>query len=137
MRGPGAISKFAIRIPSNAVAMVLCVAALSGCKQPPESRYSRGSTAAERGLATIERVGCASCHEIPGIAWPKGALGPSLKGFDDDGLIAGELPNTAENLAAFIRNAPAVKPGSTMPAMPVSEEEARDMAAYLYGLDDV
>ncbi len=93
--------------------------------------------ASERGLAAMERVGCASCHEIPGIAWPQGALGPSLVGFDDRGLIAGQLPNSAENLAAFIRDARAVKPGSTMPAMPVSEEEARDMAAYLYGLDDV
>ena len=39
---------------------------------------------------------------------------------------------TAETLAAYIRNAPALVPNSAMPAMPVSEAEARDVAAYLY-----
>ncbi|MFC4254754.1 hypothetical protein ACFOWT_04950 [Croceibacterium xixiisoli] len=53
--------------------------------------------------------------------------------FNDTGLIAGYLPNTPVNLAAFIRNAPATKPGSTMPAMPVTVSEAVDMAAYLQG----
>ena len=35
-------------------------------------------------------------------------------------------------LAAFVRNAPETLPGSTMPAMPLSPAEARDVAAYLY-----
>lgn len=84
----------------------------------------------------MERVGCAACHEIPGIDWPRGRTGPSLVGFDDVGQIAGALPNTPKNLAAFVRNAPETKPGSPMPAMPLSEEEARDVVAYLYGIDD-
>ncbi len=29
-------------------------------------------------------------------------------------------------------NAPVADPGSAMPPMPISEEEARDIAAYLY-----
>ena len=37
-----------------------------------------------------------------------------------------------EVLAAYIRDAPALVPGSGMPAMPVTEAEARDVAAYLY-----
>ena len=114
-------------------AILLCLAA---CKEPPGPRYVPDAEDMERGLAAIERTGCAACHEIPGIDWPEGRLGPSLRGFDDIGLIAGAVPNTPENLAAFVRNAPAVKPGSTMPAMPLSEEESRDVAAYLYGLDD-
>lgn len=88
---------------------------------------------AERGKEAIERAGCAACHRIPGVRWPKGAVGPSLEGFADQGLIAGRVPNRPDLLAAFIRNAPAVLPGTTMPAMPLSEEEARDVAAYLYG----
>jgi cytochrome c1 len=89
-----------------------------------------------RGKVAIERVGCAACHEIPGVDWPKGRTGPSLKGFDDVGVIAGALPNTPSNLAAFVRNAPQAKPGSTMPAMPLTDSEARDVAAYLLGVDD-
>ncbi|MGV3555866.1 MAG: c-type cytochrome [Croceibacterium sp.] len=121
---------------AEAIAMLACLGALAACKQPPEARYVPDSRAMERGLAAIERVGCAACHEIPGLDWPQGRNGPSLAGFDDVGAIAGALPNTAENLAAFVRNAPAAKPGSTMPAMPLSEEEARDVAAYLYGMSD-
>jgi cytochrome c551/c552 len=110
--------------------------ALAGCKEVPGPRYVRSGADAERGLALIKETGCAACHEIPGIDWPRGRLGPSLAGFDDIGLIAGALPNTPANLAHFVRNAPEAKPGSTMPAMPLSPAEASDVAAYLYGLDD-
>lgn len=110
--------------------------ALSSCKQPPSSRYAPEPDVRESGLAAIEPVGCGACHEIPGLEWPRGRAGPSLAQFDDYGLIAGAIPNTPENLAAFVRNAPAVKPGSTMPAMPLTPSEARDVAAYLYGIDD-
>lgn len=116
-------------------AIALC-AGLDACKAPPETRYVSDPADALRGLEAIERVGCAACHEIPGVGWPMGKTGPSLQGFDDFGPIAGQLPNTPANLAAFVRNAPQVKPGSTMPAMPLSETEARDVAAYLHGLDD-
>lgn len=109
--------------------------ALSACKDPVQTRYEPGDAAKSRGLAAIEKVGCGSCHEIPGVKWPTGRLGPSLKGFDDVGLIAGQLPNQPDVLAAFIRNAPVAKPGSTMPPMPVTDAEAQDIASYLYGLD--
>ena len=92
-----------------------------------------GASAAH-GLEIIERVGCGSCHTIPGLAWPEGRVGPSLEGFADRGLIAGQLPNRPDVLAAFVRNAPALLPGTTMPAMPLSEGESRDVAAYLYSL---
>ena len=116
--------------------MLAAAALLSACKAPPEPRYQPETITKEHGLAAIERAGCGACHEIPGIEWPKGGLGPSLRGFDDVGLIAGAVPNTADNLSAFVRNAPAVKPGSTMPPIPLSEQEARAIAAYLYSLDD-
>lgn len=85
-----------------------------------------------RGLAAMERVGCGACHVIPGLRWPQGASGPSLEGFAAQGLIAGRLPNRPDMLAAFVRDAPATVPGTTMPAMPLSAQEARDVAAYLY-----
>jgi cytochrome c1 len=121
---------------TETIALLAFLGALAACKQPPETRQVPDAAAMERGLAAIERAGCAACHEIPGLDWPRGRTGPSLAGFDDVGPIAGALPNTPDNLAAFVRNAPAAKPGSTMPAMPLSEDEARDVAAYLYGMSD-
>ena len=124
------------RTVENLLPILLATALLAGCKDPVGSRHEPVAEARERGLAAMRKAGCGSCHEIAGLEWPAGRLGPSLLGFDDVGLIAGELPNRPEILAAFIRNAPAVKSGSTMPPMPVTATEARDIAAYLYGGDD-
>lgn len=89
---------------------------------------------AAKGLEAIERVGCGACHAIPGLTWPEGTVGPSLAGFAGRGLIAGRLPNQPDLLAAFVRDAPALVPDTAMPAMPLTEEESRDVAAYLYTL---
>lgn len=118
------------------VASAMVLSLLSACKDPVGSRYEPDDAVKERGLLAINEAGCAACHEIPGVAWPKGRLGPSLEGFDDVGMIAGQLPNRPDLLAAFIRNAPSVKRGTTMPAMPITQRESVDIAAYLYGLDD-
>ncbi|HEX6217998.1 MAG TPA: c-type cytochrome, partial [Sphingomicrobium sp.] len=108
----------------------------TGCKPPPAEQQSMPLADAARGKDVIERVGCASCHTISGVDWPKGRAAPHLRGFAQRSLIAGRVPNRPETLAAFIRNAPAVAPGTTMPAMPLSEQESKDVAAYLYELGD-
>ena len=106
--------------------------ALAACKPPPDDRQSMPLGDAAQGLSAIKQAGCGSCHTIPGLRWPQGAVGPALNGLAERALIAGKLPNRPDVLAAYIRNAPALVPGSAMPAMPVSEGEARDIAAYLY-----
>lgn len=84
----------------------------------------------------MRRVGCAACHEIPGIDWPQGLSGPSLKGFGASPMIGGTLPNQPKLLTAWLIDAPSLAPGSGMPPMPINETEARDIAAYLYSLDE-
>lgn len=90
---------------------------------------------AARGRIAAERAGCGACHTIPGV-WPRGTVGPPLDTFARQTLIAGRLPNRPDVLAGFVRDAPQWLPGSAMPAMPLTEEEARDVAAYLYTLGD-
>lgn len=104
------------------------------CEQPPQRQHFMPQASAERGRAIIARVGCASCHSIPGIDWPQGRLGPPLDEFATRTLIAGRVPNRAGELSAFVQNAPAIVPGTGMPAMPLTAEESRDVAAYLYTL---
>lgn len=104
----------------------------AACKPPPDERQFMPVANAARGKAAIEQVGCGSCHTIPGVDWPQGKVGPRLAGLAERALIAGQLPNRPDALAAYIRNAPALVPGTAMPAMPVSKEQARDIAAYLY-----
>ena len=94
----------------------------SACKPPPEERQMMPLASAERGKQAIERVGCASCHTIEGMS--------------GRALIAGRLSNRPEVLARFVRNAPALVPDTVMPAMPLTEQESRDVAAYLYEISD-
>lgn len=88
------------------------------------------------GRRLIERRGCAACHKIPGVAWPEGRTGGALAGVGARPMIAGRLPNQPEVMAAFVRDAPSLLPDTGMPAMPMTQAEARDVAAYLYTLDE-
>jgi cytochrome c1 len=49
-------------------------------------------------------------------------------------MIAGELPNTPENLVRWLRNPPGVEPGTAMPNLGLSQTQAQDIAAYLDSL---
>ncbi|MBA4000525.1 c-type cytochrome [Brevundimonas sp.] len=110
----------------------LALAACSGAVDSPARSVPSGDP--EHGLEVMSRVGCGSCHAIPGIDWPEGRVGPSLDGLGRRALIGSGLPNRPETLIPYLVDAPSVDEGSPMPPMPISEEEARDIAAYLYGL---
>lgn len=115
--------------PAVVVPLLLLAAA---CQPPPDERHSMPMADAANGKAVIARAGCGSCHTIAGVRWPQGKVGPRLDGLAGRALIAGKLPNRPDVLAEFIRNAPALVPGSGMPAMPITRSEARDIAAFLY-----
>ncbi|SMF61212.1 c-type cytochrome [Allosphingosinicella indica] len=120
-------------VPAVSFVLVLMLF-LAACKPPPDAGTEMTGADPARGLAAIERAGCAACHSIPGIRWPAGRVAPTLEAFGNRTLIAGRLPNRPDLLAAFVRDAPSTLPGTTMPAMPLGETEARDVAAYLYSL---
>jgi cytochrome c1 len=71
---------------------------------------------------------------IPGIHAANGLVGPPLYFFSRRTMIAGELPNTPDNLVRWIMNPPSVEPGTAMPDLGLSDQQARDAAAYLYTL---
>lgn len=120
---------------SLALVALAAIGLTVGCKPPPAGNQFMPLASAERGRQAIKRAGCGSCHTIAGIDWPQGRAAPELGGFARRALIAGQLPNSPDRLAAFVRNAPAVAPGTTMPAMPLSQQDARDVAAYLYEIE--
>lgn len=49
-------------------------------------------------------------------------------------MIAGELPNSPDNLVRWIKNPKSVEPNTDMPDLGLTDEEARDVTAYLYTL---
>lgn len=86
-----------------------------------------------RGRELIEAYGCVTCHEVPGTRGLGGQVGPPLTDIDERALIAGRLPNTPENLVAWVMDPQAFAPGSGMPDMGVTLPDALDIAAYLHG----
>jgi mono/diheme cytochrome c family protein len=85
----------------------------------------------ERGRAAIQQYACATCHLIPGVVGANAPVGPPLDGLGARTMLAGRLPNGPENLERWLRGPQAVKPGSAMPDLGVTERDARDIAAYL------
>lgn len=109
---------------------------LAACADKTDTPRQIAGADPGRGLAVMERVGCAACHVIPGVDWPRGRAGPSLEGFGASPMIGGRLPNQPDVLIAWLIDAPSLAPATAMPPMPLSRTEARDVAAYLYTLDD-
>jgi len=118
------------------LAILLVSAACSGERNERlgeiERRVPGGDPAVGRSLAAY--WGCGSCHRIPGVSGALSLTAPPLDGFERRQYIAGALVNNAENLVAWIVNPQAIEPGTAMPNLGMSEEEARHIAAYLYTL---
>ena len=87
-----------------------------------------------RGQQLITEYGCTSCHAIPGIKGPKGAVGPPLTAIGSRTIIAGKVQNTPQNMSAWLQNPQAFDPGNAMPNLNVKPEDARDITAYLFTL---
>ncbi|MEH6699396.1 MAG: c-type cytochrome [Brevundimonas sp.] len=113
---------------------LVVLASLSACGTDVAEQHPMPAGSPEAGLEVIRATGCAACHVVPGVEWPMGRTGPSLEGFAARPLIAGSLSNDPDTLTAFVRNAPALSPESAMPPMPLTDTQARDVAAYLYTL---
>ena len=74
---------------------------------------------------------CVKCHNVTGTG-ANAKLGPDLTHFRSrPTLAAGLLLNTRGNVAGWILNAPAIKPGTQMPANQISAVDLQDLLAYL------
>jgi cytochrome c1 len=125
-----------ISIKALGVLGILACCGISGCRggqQTKDYPVAAGGNAA-RGKQLIRSYGCGSCHTIPGIYTARGMVGPPLLFFSRRTMIAGELPNSPDNLVQWIRNPKAVEPETAMPDLGLTDYEAHDVAAYLYTL---
>ena len=99
-----------------------------GAEEPVAAMSSGGSDVA---LLALHQYACSGCHAIPGVTGADPQVGPPLDGFARRRLIAGRLVNTTDNLVRWIRAPASIKPGTAMPDLGVTEEHARQIAAYL------
>ena len=90
-------------------------------------------TAAE-GAQLFQTRGCAACHTINGTP-AQAKVGPNLTHVASRGVIAGSvLENNADNLRTWLKDPPAVKPGSVMPNLGLTDHELDVLVAYLQSL---
>lgn len=62
-------------------------------------------------------------------------MGQTLEAYGRSVYLAGKFPNTPDLLARWVRDAPSLAPHTAMPAIAMSEQDAHDIAAYLYSLE--
>jgi len=77
---------------------------------------------------------CYTCHTIDGTT-AQGKVGPNLTHFASRGtLAAGLFERTDENIATWLRDPLAVKPGSKMPNLGLSDTDIQTLVTYLQAL---
>jgi cytochrome c len=127
------IKKFCIRLIMR-VGLLSILTVLTGCGLwIPEAREVPDGDP-RRGRLALEENGCGYCHYIPGVENADGKIAMPLDDWGDRQLIAGQFPNTIENMIPWIQNPQAMLPNTTMPNISVTDQEARDMTAYLFTL---
>jgi cytochrome c len=78
------------------------------------------------------RYGCAGCHTIPGVPGADGKVGPPLSNLRQRVFIAGVVRNEPDVLVRWIVEPQEIAPKAAMPVTGISEQEARNVAAWLY-----
>ena len=96
-----------------------------------QSQPAHTGDAVSPGQKTFQTTTCINCHSVAGTA-ANGRFGPDLTHLMSRETIAsGAAPNTPENLRLWIQNPNALKPGSRMPAMGLSDQELDAVTVYL------
>ncbi|HEY2546077.1 MAG TPA: cytochrome c oxidase subunit II [Candidatus Acidoferrum sp.] len=83
------------------------------------------------GRRVFETTACVDCHAVGGTNGT-GRFGPDLTHLMSRSTIAaGAAANTKENLRLWIQNPDAIKPGSLMPAMQLTDADLDALVRYL------
>ena len=83
------------------------------------------------GRRVFERNACMNCHAVGGTS-ADGRFGPDLTHLMSRATIAaGAAENTPDNLRLWIQNPKAIKPGSLMPAMQLSDADLNAVVSYM------
>ena len=132
---PDEVRVMRVRFAQAALAAWLAAACLAGCRPSPEHEAAiiTGGDVA-RGRAALVRYGCVSCHTIPGITGANATVGPPLDRIALRGYLGGHLTNSPANMMKWIQHPQQVDPKNAMPELGVTDQDARDMTAFLYTL---
>lgn len=117
---------------------MLHIAGKRGAWRMRSGRQARspGRVVARQCRARTRRIDPVLLQQLPhhpGIGSAKNLSGPPLHDLARRAYLGGNLPNTPSNLIRWITDPQGIVPATTMPDLGVTDAEARDMAAYLFG----
>jgi cytochrome c oxidase subunit 2 len=99
-----------------------------------EKKPTVASGEVDEGRQIFETTACINCHTVSGTV-ADGRFGPDLTHLMSRETIAsGAATNNADNLKEWIQDPDAIKPGSLMPAMKLSDHDLDALTAYLVTL---
>jgi len=98
----------------------------------PPQPLTRLAASANRPAApgAYQAKGCSGCHMIDG----QGASGPGPDRSHIGSVAYNGMPNDPAFLARWLADPPAVKPGTAMPKLPLSQAEIDSLVRYLAAL---
>ena len=119
--------------PIPAIGVTLLASLLAVACSSSQKRLEPPTTTAQiaHGRYLVRYYGCETCHDIPEIDGVRGSIGPSLKHIAAKYYLAGELPNSPENLRRWIQHPHSINPQTLMPDMNVTDGDAADIALFL------
>lgn len=113
---------------SSFLCLCLVLLACSGCRS---SRSTQKGGTHPGASALMIQYGCPTCHVIPGVPGAVGKVGPSLASLAQRSYLAGTVPNTPVDLQNWIMHPQRIHPGTAMPEMGVTPQDAQEIAAFL------
>ena len=112
------------------LALFCLLSALSGCSSS-SSRQAAMASAHPTAPELMIQYGCPSCHVIPDVPGAVGKVGPSLDSLAQRTYLAGVLPNSPANLERWLMHPQSIHPGTAMPEMGVTRQDASIMSDFL------
>jgi cytochrome c oxidase subunit 2 len=102
--------------------------------QQQTAQDSSATPEAVEGRRVFNSTACVNCHAVRNTV-AAGRFGPDLTHLMSRETIAsGVAANNAENLRQWVQNPAAIKPGSLMPSMNLTDKELDEVTAYLLTL---
>ena len=117
------------------IVVLICGLAASACGSAgvAEAEAITGGDVS-RGPAALGTYGCGACHTIPGLQGANATVGPPLERIAVRQYLGGHVINTPVSMITRIQHPQSVDPKNVMPDLGVTDQDARDIAAFLYTL---
>jgi cytochrome c oxidase subunit 2 len=103
-------------------------------KWAAEQKSAAGGELAVAGRSIFLSLSCVNCHTVSGTP-AAGTFGPDLSHLMSRATLAsGMIPNSVDNLRAWLTDPQAIKPGNLMPNMQLNARELDGVVNYLSAL---